>query len=186
MGKLLRWTTAFIVVLIFTAILEPPLMAQFSKWGWHEKIDAIPGDVLNWISNIVGENVFPWLAGGIIGFSAGLWTHHWTSRLDRGRDIILAKEQDENEKLVATARDETLRYCETREQEQNIEEFFYTQPWFHNIKESLDPKIVRMLTNTTHLIGSPAGAHTIDPKAHEFLKAIDDLKARWRQEGKIK
>lgn len=186
MGKIFRWAAVFLSALALTAIFEPPLTALFAKWGWHERPDGIPSNVLNWLASIVGESIFSWLAGGVIGFSAGLWVHHWASRFDRTRNARAENERDKNEKLLETARVETLRYCEAHEPEQWIEEFFYTQPWFHDIKENLNPGIVESLTNRLHIIGSPAGAHIIDPKAHAFLKALDDLREKWRKEGKIK
>lgn len=85
MGRIVRWSFLFLAALVLTAVFEPPLMDLFQSWGWHEQPEQIPGDVLNWLSGIVGGAAFPWVAAGILGASMGSWLHYLATRLDNRR-----------------------------------------------------------------------------------------------------
>jgi hypothetical protein len=85
MGRIVRWSFLFLAALVLTAVFEPPLMDLFRSWGWHEQPEQIPGDVLNWLSGIVGGAAFPWVAGGVLGASMGSWLHYLATRLDNKR-----------------------------------------------------------------------------------------------------
>lgn len=94
MLRILLYITGFIFVLVFTALFEPPIMAKFQYWGWHENPQKIPGDVLNWMAAIVGEITFPWVAGGGLGLAAGVWLNFMASNYDKK---ISLKQQNSQE-----------------------------------------------------------------------------------------
>lgn len=83
MGFYIRWLAAFIIALVLTALLEPPLAKMFSEIGWHDLSGQVAGGVVNWIVRLFGEAAFPWIASGGIGLGVGVWVHYFASIRDR-------------------------------------------------------------------------------------------------------
>ncbi len=100
MGQIIRWILLSLLGLVLTALFEPPVMAFFDNLGWHDAPVRMPGDVMNWIVGIVGEEALPWVAGGIIGAAMGVWLHWAAVRYDRKTDRPLS--QKEKKKRVDT------------------------------------------------------------------------------------
>jgi len=107
MARFLRWLLLAFAALVLTAIFEPPLMVFFAGLGWHEQPKSIPSDLLNWLSDIVGVQSFPWVAGAGLGLAVGAWSQWLAGRIDRGRPTR-ADQFSDMYHLIGNVKDEWL------------------------------------------------------------------------------
>ena len=63
-------------------------MAFFQQLGWHDEQAEFAGSVVNWLSAITGDALFPWVSSGVLGAALGIWLHYLASKYDarRSRD----------------------------------------------------------------------------------------------------
>lgn len=67
-----KWVGLFFLGLVLTALIQPHLVALLDSLGWFEpNVSAV--NARNWMEFLIGSTAFPWVAGTIIGFCAGVW-----------------------------------------------------------------------------------------------------------------
>lgn len=89
MSKTVR-SVSFGLATIVTTLAVLPVSGEFfvklaEENGLYERPTERVGSIMSAISDLVGNPVFPWIAGIIIGFAVGVWLDAWMRRFDQGR-----------------------------------------------------------------------------------------------------
>jgi hypothetical protein len=103
----LRGFSGILVAVVITAVVEPFVIRWLTRLGWYEQPENAVVVAVNWLSRIIGEDAFPWVAAAILGFAGGVWLEVLARRFDASRPTkqqLVAMEQETLAgKLIDTA-----------------------------------------------------------------------------------
>ena len=88
--RVARWAmvvAAGLVGTIFVAVVAEFFIELAKEWNLYEKPSEKLSTALSYFSDIFFHPAFPWVAGIILGFAAGVWLDVLLRRLERGTEV---------------------------------------------------------------------------------------------------
>ena len=67
-----KWIGAIFLATAMSALLQPHMVSVLRGVGWYDATPSV-GEAMNWMEYLIGVEAFPWVAGAMIGFFAGVW-----------------------------------------------------------------------------------------------------------------
>lgn len=96
----IRWAAAVVSTIVLVPVVGEFFVRLAEEFGWYEHPTATVKLLTRALSDVVGHDLFCWIAGGVLGFTGGVWLDAVVRR--RQPATLHAKEID-REALAAEA-----------------------------------------------------------------------------------